>query len=237
MCSHYGEACGFPPPPIRWWPHRSSPEEARTGTAQQHPEASRSRPSCDGVPDRDGPDRTTRTRTGSMTPRDGPSGGGETNNRSTVTCTPSQTSAHEPEHPEQPRPPCRRSPRHPADAAGASEATSPLRERYRPRPQCSTGAGNQDAGGHVARSPSVAPSYERGSSTREYAATTDKQRLAAASACAHDKRPAPAPKLVTGRFRSSQEVPPAGFEPAHTAPEAVALSPELRGRGRLGGDR
>src|SRR5690606_25223038 len=25
-------------------------------------------------------------------------------------------------------------------------------------------------------------------------------------------------------------VPPAGFEPAHTAPEAVALSPELRGR-------
>lgn len=32
-------------------------------------------------------------------------------------------------------------------------------------------------------------------------------------------------------------VPPAGFEPAHTAPEAVALSPELRGRvGRRGGD-
>lgn len=27
-------------------------------------------------------------------------------------------------------------------------------------------------------------------------------------------------------------VPPAGFEPAHTAPEAVALSPELRGRVR-----
>src|SRR5690606_21688084 len=26
------------------------------------------------------------------------------------------------------------------------------------------------------------------------------------------------------------QVPPAGFEPAHTAPEAVALSPELRGR-------
>lgn len=30
------------------------------------------------------------------------------------------------------------------------------------------------------------------------------------------------------------EVPPAGFEPAHTAPEAVALSPELRGRVRRG---
>ena len=29
-------------------------------------------------------------------------------------------------------------------------------------------------------------------------------------------------------------VPPAGFEPAHTAPEAVALSPELRGRVRRG---
>src|SRR4051812_30251996 len=27
-------------------------------------------------------------------------------------------------------------------------------------------------------------------------------------------------------------VPPAGFEPAHTAPEADALSPELRGPGR-----
>ncbi len=28
-------------------------------------------------------------------------------------------------------------------------------------------------------------------------------------------------------------VPPAGFEPAHPAPEAGALSPELRGRGPL----
>ena len=30
-------------------------------------------------------------------------------------------------------------------------------------------------------------------------------------------------------------VPPAGFEPAHTAPEADALSPELRGLGTRGG--
>ena len=29
-------------------------------------------------------------------------------------------------------------------------------------------------------------------------------------------------------------MPPAGFEPAHTAPEAVALSPELRGLGATG---
>jgi hypothetical protein len=29
-------------------------------------------------------------------------------------------------------------------------------------------------------------------------------------------------------------VPSAGFEPAHTAPEADALSPELRGQGKQG---
>src|SRR4051794_39849054 len=37
--------------------------------------------------------------------------------------------------------------------------------------------------------------------------------------------PASAPR------RALEKAPPAGFEPAHTAPEAVALSPELRGRG------
>ena len=43
--------------------------------------------------------------------------------------------------------------------------------------------------------------------------------------------------LVTGSLGTSERVPPAGFEPAHTAPEAVALSPELRGRVVLcGGD-
>jgi hypothetical protein len=36
------------------------------------------------------------------------------------------------------------------------------------------------------------------------------------------------PPVETGQ---RSEVPPAGFEPAHTAPEADALSPELRGRG------
>ena len=30
-------------------------------------------------------------------------------------------------------------------------------------------------------------------------------------------------------FRGYEEAPPAGFEPAHTAPEADALSPELWG--------
>ena len=30
--------------------------------------------------------------------------------------------------------------------------------------------------------------------------------------------------------QDSRRVPPAGFEPAHPAPEAGALSPELRGR-------
>ena len=34
------------------------------------------------------------------------------------------------------------------------------------------------------------------------------------------------------RKMSSPLVPPAGFEPAHPAPEAGALSPELRGRAK-----
>src|SRR5262245_23382749 len=54
--------------------------------------------------------------------------------------------------------------------------------------------------------------------------------LSAAHGCAYAKTPHPAFWLVTGCFGTSNEVPPAGFEPAHTAPEAVALSPELRGR-------
>lgn len=46
--------------------------------------------------------------------------------------------------------------------------------------------------------------------------------------------PAPSVSAGDGVLGTSCEVPPAGFEPAHTAPEAVALSPELRGRvGRL----
>jgi hypothetical protein len=56
--------------------------------------------------------------------------------------------------------------------------------------------------------------------------------LSAASGCAYDKTPHPASWLVAGSSGTSGEVPPAGFEPAHTAPEAVALSPELRGRCR-----
>ncbi|GHE31140.1 hypothetical protein GCM10017778_11950 [Streptomyces vinaceus] len=42
--------------------------------------------------------------------------------------------------------------------------------------------------------------------------------------------PVSANSLMAGSLGTSCEVPPAGFEPAHTAPEAVALSPELRGR-------
>src|SRR5690606_8972176 len=44
---------------------------------------------------------------------------------------------------------------------------------------------------------------------------------------AHEKTP-----LTRGQsgLSAAFQVPPAGFEPAHTAPEAVALSPELRGR-------
>ena len=37
----------------------------------------------------------------------------------------------------------------------------------------------------------------------------------------------------SGRMARSRWAPPAGFEPAHTAPEAVALSPELWGLARL----
>src|SRR3954451_12610907 len=38
-------------------------------------------------------------------------------------------------------------------------------------------------------------------------------------------------RLASAPRRAHEKAPPAGFEPAHTAPEAVALSPELRGRG------
>src|SRR5690606_18901949 len=58
----------------------------------------------------------------------------------------------------------------------------------------------------------------------------DTSPLRAASACTNAKTPAPAFPLVTGSGTHLHSVPPAGFEPAHTAPEAVALSPELRGR-------
>lgn len=54
--------------------------------------------------------------------------------------------------------------------------------------------------------------------------------LRAAHACTNAKTPSSAFPLVTGSLGTSCWVPPAGFEPAHTAPEAVALSPELRGR-------
>lgn len=47
------------------------------------------------------------------------------------------------------------------------------------------------------------------------------------------KRPSPSFHWTEGPSGTFCEVPPAGFEPAHTAPEAVALSPELRGRCRL----
>src|SRR5215469_2790582 len=39
----------------------------------------------------------------------------------------------------------------------------------------------------------------------------------------------PVYRLIRVAFRWLSVVPPAGFEPALTAPEAVALSPELRG--------
>ncbi len=38
------------------------------------------------------------------------------------------------------------------------------------------------------------------------------------------------PRKQLRRLRPSVVAPPAGFEPAHPAPEAGALSPELRGR-------
>src|SRR5690606_36537886 len=73
-------------------------------------------------------------------------------------------------------------------------------------------------------------------STRYYNVITGKRLLPAAHACTYAKTPTAAFPLVTGSLGTSCKVPPAGFEPAHTAPEAVALSPELRGRvGR--GDR
>lgn len=65
-----------------------------------------------------------------------------------------------------------------------------------------------------------------------HASSTDPgiRPLRAAYACTYAKTPASAFPLVTGSLGTSYRVPPAGFEPAHTAPEAVALSPELRGR-------
>src|SRR5690606_7185227 len=71
-----------------------------------------------------------------------------------------------------------------------------------------------------------------------HASSTDPdiRPLRAAPACTYAKTPSSAKALMAGSLGTSCKVPPAGFEPAHTAPEAVALSPELRGRvGR--GDR
>lgn len=45
-------------------------------------------------------------------------------------------------------------------------------------------------------------------------------------------RPSTRHSLTGGCAGASRLVPSAGFEPAHTAPEADALSPELRGRAR-----
>ena len=67
-------------------------------------------------------------------------------------------------------------------------------------------------------------------SLRRHYVITDIRLPAAAPGCVHAKTPRPATWLVAGSFGTFCKVPPAGFEPAHTAPEAVALSPELRGR-------
>jgi hypothetical protein len=56
-------------------------------------------------------------------------------------------------------------------------------------------------------------------------------RPGAAYACTHTKPRRSASPLVDRGFQCPIEAPPAGFEPAHPAPEAGALSPELRGLG------
>jgi hypothetical protein len=43
----------------------------------------------------------------------------------------------------------------------------------------------------------------------------------AASACTNTKTPHPANALAAGSLGTSSKVPPAGFEPAHTAPEGM----------------
>jgi hypothetical protein len=48
----------------------------------------------------------------------------------------------------------------------------------------------------------------------------DIRPLRAAHACTHAKTPSSAFSLMAGSLGTSCEVPPAGFEPAHTAPEA-----------------
>src|ERR1700722_16712372 len=52
-----------------------------------------------------------------------------------------------------------------------------------------------------------------------------------------DRTPDRKYQQVSGRFAWYRWAPPAGFEPAHTAPEAVALSPELWGLAQLPGMR
>lgn len=64
-------------------------------------------------------------------------------------------------------------------------------------------------------------------------ADLDMRRRGAAYGRTYNKTPSSAFSLMAGSLGTSCEVPPAGFEPAHTAPEAVALSPELRGRCRV----
>ena len=59
-------------------------------------------------------------------------------------------------------------------------------------------------------------------STRYYNVITGKPLPSAAPGCTHAKTPTSALLLVAGSVGTYCEVPPAGFEPAHTAPEAVA---------------
>ncbi|GGK51887.1 hypothetical protein GCM10010094_10220 [Streptomyces flaveus] len=60
-------------------------------------------------------------------------------------------------------------------------------------------------------------------STRYYNVITVMGPLRAAYGCTHAKTPHAANTLVTGSSGTSYRVPPAGFEPAHTAPEAVGF--------------
>ncbi len=115
-----------------------------------------------------------------------------------------------------PRPPSSRHPavvhrRHrrtqtPCGARGAGTAAPVRRRRSRARPHVRRGLKGED----LSRPPHP-----------------DRRRSGRSSGCVRSDQ------VVRGAPGDSM-VPPAGFEPAHPAPEADALSPELRGRARAG---
>lgn len=91
-------------------------------------------------------------------------------------------------------------------------------------------------GGRASASRPGLPAAVEVMGSREVGRRRPRPRVESASRAKQKSRTRLSPALLSGTCAGQHrdhvdcgEVPPAGFEPAHTAPEAVALSPELRG--------